>query len=162
MLLGVGLDALVLVGVAEEPSGLVISHDVAGLRIDRETSRVSMDAGVSATDEALRAHEGDVIIATGALGMLGHQAASIVANNVFPSAQGGLRVIMGGRNLKYLKMSSESPRRQATTLKARITASCDVAIEGNLLTASEKNYPGFALWPAPDLVGYAASQRFAG
>lgn len=162
MLLGVGLDAVVLVGVAEEPSGLVISHDAAGLRVDRETSRVSVDAGVWATDEALRAHEGDVIIATGALGMLGHQAASIVVNNGFPSAQGGLGAVMGGMNLKYLKMSSESPHRQATTLQARITASYDVAIEGNPLTASEKNYPGFALWPEPDLVGYAASQRFAG
>ncbi len=162
MLLSLGLDAVVLVGVAETPSGLLLRHDGTGLTIELESSRVASDAGVWATDEALRTAEEDVIIATGALGMMGHQAASIVINTGFPSAQGGLGAVMGQMSLKYVKLSTRLPHLKPTPVQARITASYIKAIEGNPLTRSEKNFPGFALWPAPNLVGYAASQRFAG
>jgi aldehyde:ferredoxin oxidoreductase len=94
--------------------------------------------------------------------MAGHQAASVVVNNGFPSAQGGLGAVFGQMNLKYLVLSGPPDTLQPTPTQTRVTEDYAAAIDGNPLTASERDYPGFALWPAPELVGYAGSQRFGG
>jgi aldehyde:ferredoxin oxidoreductase len=162
MLLRLGLDALVLQGRASAVSGLRISLDGKGLRAELERSVVDSGLGVWATDGALRQSSDDVIATTGELGMDGHPAASVVVNNGFPSAQGGLGAVLGTMNLKYLVLTAPQNDLLPTPTQTRITEGYVAAIDGNPLTASERNYPGFALWPAAELVGYAGSQRFAG
>ena len=162
MLLRLGLDALVLQGQAGAVSGLRISVDGQGVSAELERSVVDSRLGVWATDSALRQSDDDVIATTGELGMVGHQAASVVVNNGFPSAQGGLGAVLGTMNLKYLVLTAPRQDLLPTPTQARITEDYARAIDGNPLTASERNYPGFALWPAAELVGYAGSQRFAG
>lgn len=162
MLLKLGLDALVLLGRAQEPSGFRISGDGDAVTAEVEPSAVDSTLGVWATDSALRLAHHDVIITTGELGMTGHQAASIVVNNGFPTAQGGLGAVLGTMNLKYVVLSATHGTLTPSPTQARITDDYAAAIDGNPLTASERNYPGFALWPAADLVGYAGSGRFAG
>jgi aldehyde:ferredoxin oxidoreductase len=162
MLLRLGLDALVLQGRASAVSGIRISLDGKGLRAELERSVVDSGLGVWATDGALRQSSDDVIATTGELGMDGHPAASVVVNNGFPSAQGGLGAVLGTMNLKYLVLTAPQNDLLPTPTQTRITEGYVAAIDGNPLTASERNYPGFALWPAAELVGYAGSQRFAG
>jgi aldehyde:ferredoxin oxidoreductase len=162
MLLRLGLDALVIQGRASAPSGLRISLEGTGVTATLEASIVDIAGGVWATDSALRRSDDDVIATTGELGMAGHQAASVVVNNGFPTAQGGLGAVFGQMNLKYLVLSGPPDTLQPTPTQTRVTEDYAAAIDGNPLTASERDYPGFALWPAPELVGYAGSQRFAG
>jgi aldehyde:ferredoxin oxidoreductase len=162
MLLRLGLDALVIQGRAGAASGLKISVDGQDVSAEVERSVVDSGLGVWATDSALRHSDDDVIATTGELGMAGHPAASIVVNNGFPSAQGGLGAVLGTMNLKYLVLTAPPKNLLPTPIQTRITQDYTAAIDGNPLTASERNYPGFALWPAPELVGYAGSQRFAG
>ncbi len=162
MLLKLGLDALVLHGRADALSGFRISSDDQGLTAERESSVVEGSRGVWATDSALRRSGDEVIATTGELGMAGHQAASVVVNNGFPTAQGGLGALLGVMNLKYVVLSAPQKNLAPTPAQAKITDDYDAAIDSNPLTASERNYPGFALWPAPELVGYAGSGRFAG
>ena len=161
-LLKLGLDAVVLHGKAQTPSGLTISIDDDKLVTKLELSAVDPALGVWATDGALRRSGDDVIMTTGELGMAGHPAASIVVNNGFPTAQGGLGAVLGAMKLKYLVLTAPQRELRPTPTQARITANYDAAIDGNPLTASERDYPGFALWPASELVGYAGSQRFSG
>lgn len=161
-LLKLGLDALVLQGKAQAPSGFRISRNGDDLAAEREPSAVDPTLGVWATDSALRRSNHDVIITTGELGMIGHHAASIVVNNGFPTAQGGLGALLGAMNLKYLVLSGKNETLVPTPTQTTITEDYVAAIDGNPLTASERNYPGFALWPSPELVGYAGSGRFAG
>jgi aldehyde:ferredoxin oxidoreductase len=162
MVLRLGLDALVLQGRANALSGLRISTEGAELTARLEPSVVDRALGVWATDKALRQSDDDVIVTTGELGMGAHPAASVVVNNGFPSAQGGLGAVLGTMNLKYVVLSAPQRKLQPTPAQTRITDDYSAAIDGNPLTASERNYPGFALWPGPELVGYAGSQRFAG
>ncbi|MCF8549455.1 MAG: hypothetical protein K9G09_00955 [Pontimonas sp.] len=161
-LLKLGLDALVLHGKAQTVSGLRISIDDEELVTRLELSVVDPALGVWATDGALRHTKNDVVMTTGELGMTGHPAAAIVVNNGFPTAQGGLGAVLGAMNLKYLVLTAPPRELRPTPTQARITADYAAAIDGNPLTASERDYPGFALWPAPELVGYAGSQRFTG
>lgn len=162
MLLRLGLDALVVHGRADVLSGLRISIESAELSAHLEPSAVDRALGVWATDRALRRSDDDVIATTGELGMGSHPAASVVVNNGFPSAQGGLGAAFGAMNLKYVVLSAPQSTPHPTPTQTRITADYAAAIGGNPLTASERDYPGFALWPAPELVGYAGSQRFGG
>ena len=162
MLLRMGLDALVLQGRASAVSGVRIAIDGSGLRAELESSVVDSRLGVWATDSALRESSDDVIATTGELGMAGHPAASVVVNNGFPSAQGGLGAVLGTLNLKYLVLSAAQKDLLPSPTQSRVTQGYAVAIDGNPLTASERNYPGFAMWPAAELAGYAGSQRFAG
>lgn len=161
-LLRLGLDALVLHGEAQTASGVRIFIDAEELVTKLESAAVDPALSVWATDRALRHNGDDVIITTGELGMAGHPAASIVVDNGFPTAQGGLGAVLGAMNLKYLVLTPPQNELRPTPTQARITADYAAAIDGNPLTASERDYPGFALWPAPELVGYAGSQRFTG
>ena len=162
MVLRLGLDALVVHGRADELSGLRVSNEGSELTARLEPSVVDRALGVWATDRALRQSDDDVIATTGELGMGAHPAASVVVNNGFPSAQGGLGAVLGTMNLKYVVLSALQGKLLPTPTQTRITDDYAAAIDGNPLTASERDYPGFAMWPAPELVGYAGSQRFAG
>jgi aldehyde:ferredoxin oxidoreductase len=162
MLLRLDLDAIVLRGRANDISGVKISLEGNALAVACERSVVDSTLGVWATDGALRQGDDDVILTTGELGMDTHPGASIVVNNGFPTAQGGLGAVFGSMKLKYVTLRAQNTAPAPTPVQARITGEYDSAIDGNPLTASERNYPGFALWPSAELVGYAASSRFAG
>lgn len=162
MLLRLGLDVLVLVGAAPEVSGVRVSSGGGLQGVVIEWPRVSVDEGVWATDTITRDSPNDVVLTTGGLGMASHPAASIVVNSGFPSAQGGLGAVFGQMNLKYVVLASAQRSALPTAIQARITEDYARVIDTNPLTKSEKDYPGFALWPSSDLVGYAGSQRFAG
>jgi aldehyde:ferredoxin oxidoreductase len=162
MLLRLGLDVLVLLGAAPEVSGVRVSGGSGAQGAIIERPRVRVDEGVWATDTRVRESSDDVVLTTGSLGMASHPAASIVVNSGFPTTQGGLGAVFGQMNLKYVVLASAQAPALPTATQARITDAYAQAIDGNPLTKSEKDYPGFALWPSRDLVGYAGSQRFAG
>ena len=158
-LLGCGLDAVVILGQTKRSLGLVVGP---GGQVEWEESRVSDSAGVWETDEALRGDPRELIISTGALGMAQHPAASIVVNNGFPTTQGGLGACMGALGVKYVRLHSPVPPTPPTAVQARATADYASKIQGNPLTRSEFEAPGFGMWSDPTLVGYAGTEGFSG
>ena len=157
-----GLDAIVVTGVAQETLGLDISGPSDQLRVKWELSRAAKDATVWSADARVRSSPGDVVLTTGRLGMAGHQAASIVANNGFPTTQGGLGAVLGHHNLKYIWCHGLDHPAEMTERERSITEDYEAAIEANPLTKSEKDLPGFAFWPTEKLVGYVGSDGFSG
>jgi len=113
------------------------------------------------TDEAVRRSVDDVVLATGKWGMAQHSGASIVANRGFSTAQGGLGAVMGSMNLKYIVLRGGGLSHPPTEEEKRLTSEYEALIDSNPLTKSERDYPGFALWPSPELHGYAASGGFS-
>ena len=158
-LLRCGLDAVVMIGQTKSLSGLVIGP---GGRVGWEESRVSGSAGVWDTDKALRGDPSELIITTGALGMAQHAAASIVVNNGFPTTQGGLGARLGSLGVKYVRFHSLLTAASATVTQARATEDYAAKIQGNPLTRSEFEAPGFGMWSDPTLVGYAGTEGFSG
>ena len=156
------LDAIVVTGVAQETLGLVISGPADQVTVEWELSRAAKDATVWAADAGVRSSPEDVVLTTGRLGMAGHPAASIVANNGFPTTQGGLGAVLGHHNLKYIWCHDLDHPAEMTERERSITKDYEAAIEANPLTKSERDLPGFAFWPTEELVGYAGSDGFSG
>jgi aldehyde:ferredoxin oxidoreductase len=156
------LDALVISGIAPETAGLEITGPSDDLTLRWEPSQVPPGATVWEVDSHLRSSAQDVIITTGRLGMASHPAASIVANNGFPTTQGGLGAVLGLLNLKYIRVHQLGAPANPSELERQVTAEYDRAIDTNPLTKSEKDLPGFAVWPSADLLGYAGSDGFSG
>ena len=158
-LLRCGLDAVVLLGQTKRPSGLVVGP---GGQVEWEESRVPGSAGVWETDEDLREEASELIITTGALGMAQHPAASIVVNNGFPTTQGGMGARLGSLGVKYVRFHTLPEPESPTVVQARASADYASRIQGNPLTRSEYEAPGFGMWSDPSLVGYAGTEGFSG
>jgi aldehyde:ferredoxin oxidoreductase len=156
-----GLSALVVIGRASHLAGLVVAPVASNDAVEWVDSVVEGEASVWHTDEAVRGSVDDVVLATGKWGMAQHYGASIVANRGFPSAQGGLGAVMGAMNLKYIVLRSGGLSPLPSEKEKRLTSEYEALIDANPLTKSERDYPGFALWPAPELHGYAASGGFS-
>ncbi len=158
----VGLDAIVIIGVANKPVGIICEGYGENVVTSMTDASSLASRDVFATDFALRSSPGDTVITTGALGMATHPAASVVTNRGFPTTQGGLGAVLGGLLVKHLVLRGTEEIPPATDTERRITRDYADAIAGNPLTSSEKNYPGFAMWMAGDLVGYQGSPGFSG
>ena len=159
-LIALGIDALVLQGRAPQISGLVVKPSADGVVLEWAESLAMKDATVWETDDAVRVSESDVILAIGQPGMNQHPGASIVTNRGFPSAQGGLGAVMGALNVKYIAIRAGAFTRTQTETEGRLTREYEQRIDSNPLTKSERDLPGFALWPSPDLHGYAGPGDF--
>lgn len=155
------LSALVVTGRASHLAGLVIDPTAPDDAIEWVHSLSEREATVWHTDEAVRRSVDDVVLATGKWGMAQHSGASIVANRGFPSAQGGLGAVMGAMNLKYIVLRGGVASHRPSEAEQRLTEEYEALIDSNPLTKSEREYPGFALWPSPELHGYAASGGFS-
>ncbi len=121
-----------------------------------------VDSEVFGTDSLLRESPGDVVITTGSRGMAGHPAASIVTNCGFPTSQGGLGAVCGQLGLKALVLREGGVELAATPLESDITTRYRDSIDTNPLAQSERDYPGFGLWPSKGALGYASSDGFSG
>lgn len=157
-----GVDAMVITGQAPTPLGVACEGHGGGITVSVTDAGDLSAHSVSAKHSVLETSPSDVILTTGPLGMAGNPAASVVVNRGFPTTQGGLGAVFGHLGLDHLVLrgSGEAPSR--TEVEAKITGAYEAAIPGNPLTASERNYPGFAMWMGDDLVGYAASPGFSG
>lgn len=156
------LDAIVFVGRSETPQGLRLSG--RGDTAWGEWISAAGNETLSVWDKDLlvRASPTDVILTTGPLGMATHRAASIVVNRGFPTTQGGLGAVFGYLGLDHVLLRGDRSLPPQSALHREVTRGYEENIAGNPLTASERNNPGFAMWPGPDLVGYAASPGFSG
>jgi len=155
------LDVVVVAGAGPAAQGLQISG--SGDTVDcqwREGTQGHLS--VWEKDALLRRDHSDVIMTTGPLGMAQNPAASLVVNCGFPTSQGGLGAVWGRLGLDHMVLVGDGPAPAATDLEHSVTLDYTSRIARNPLTASEKNTPGFALWPGPGLVGYAASPEFSG
>ena len=154
-----GIDAIVVLGRASVPSGWVLHGEGA---VTMEESVVPVAASVWETDQALREDPSELIITTGGLGMSDHPAASIVVNNGFPTTQGGLGGVLGELGLKYLRCVNLPPVASPSVAQEKATSEYAAAIQGNPLTRSEYEAPGFGFWTDPTLAGYAGTEGFSG
>lgn len=157
-----GIDALAVVGASSSLQGLVLRGFGDHVSLSWESARVPADSAVWETDTAVRGEAADCVLTTGALGMDGHGAASVVVNNGFPTTQGGVGARLGALNLKYIVLGGSGEIPQPSPAESSATAAYEAALMANPLTRSEREYPGFAMWPAAELVGYAATRGFAG
>lgn len=156
-----GVSAIVVIGASTRPTGLVIQGSMPRTSITWVDSVAPPEATVWETDDLVRLSPDDTVVTTGKWGMAKHKAASIVTNQGYPSAQGGLGAVMGELNIKYIHCHdgewSLDPRVSEKTLTEEYAS----RIDSNPLTQSERDYPGFALWPTASLHGYAASGGFS-
>lgn len=157
-----GLDVLVLSGSSATAVTAELSGQGQSWALSISDASPVAHHGVFATDKALRHHVDDIIITTGPWGMNGHPAASVVTNCGFPTAQGGLGAVLGALGLKALVLRSDAPTPSASPLQQRITEEYAAGIDSNPLAASERDYPGFGLWPSEQALGYAGSGGFSG
>lgn len=157
-----GLDAVVLSGSAASPLTLELSRQDEEWALSVTDASTVVDQGVFATDAALRHHPDDIIMTTGPWGMNRHPAASVVTNCGFPTSQGGLGAVWGALGLKALVLRASAPALSASPLQQRITTTYVAGIDSNPLAASERDYPGFGLWPSAQALGYAGSGGFSG
>lgn len=157
-----GVDAIVISGRAAEATGITCEGFGETLTTSFDAAGAVASLEVGQKDNTLRTSQSDIVITTGTVGMAEHPAASVVINRGFPTTQGGCGAVLGRLRLSHLVFRGHGSIPPATELEHRVTASYDAAIAGNPLTASEKNYPGFAMWVAQDLVGYQASPEFSG
>jgi aldehyde:ferredoxin oxidoreductase len=177
-----GLEAVLIYGHAAEPVTVQLSaggpaeqsgqqHDNSHkahardpVSVDGEflDARGYVESEVFDTDSLLRHGPDDVVITTGSRGMAGHPAASIVTNCGFPTSQGGLGAVCGQLGLKALVLQEGGVEPVATPLESDITTGYRDSIDSNPLAQSERDYPGFGLWPSEGAVGYASSDGFSG
>ena len=156
-----GVSAIVVIGTSTQPSGLVIEGSVPHTSITWVDSVAAPQATVWETDALVRLSPDDTVVTTGKWGMAKHKAASIVTNQGYPSAQGGLGAVMGEMNIKYIHCHSGEPAGKSTASEKTLTEEYVSRIDSNPLTQSERDYPGFALWPTAALHGYVASGGFS-
>jgi len=173
-----GVDAVVIHGHSTDPVTVQLgpgeprsqqanphqadSPDPVGVRAEFLDASGYVDSEVFDTDSLLREGPNDVVITTGSRGMAGHPAASIVTNCGFPSSQGGLGALCGQLGLKALVLRQGGVDLVATSLESDITAGYRESIDSNPLAVSERDYPGFGLWPSKGALGYASSDGFSG
>jgi len=177
-----GLDAVVIYGHSTDPVTVQLravspakqsgqQHDNSRKAQARDSALVDgefldasgyVESEVFDTDSLLRHGPDDVVITTGSRGMAGHPAASIVTNCGFPTSQGGLGAVCGQLGLKALVLREGGVDLVATALESDITTGYRESIDSNPLAASERDYPGFGLWPSKGALGYASSDGFSG
>ena len=157
-----GVDAIVVMGAARAPVGITCEGAGDALTTTITSAENLVGHNVFATDDALRTSPLDTVITTGVLGMSEHPAASVVTNRGFPTTQGGVGAVFGRLRLHHLVLRGTATIPAASDVERRVTSDYEAAIAGNPLTASEKNYPGFAMWMAADLVGYQGSPGYSG
>jgi aldehyde:ferredoxin oxidoreductase len=157
-----GIDAVVIIGVATGPVGIVCEGFGDSLTTTITDATHLEAVNVFATDDALRTSPHDIVITTGVWGMAEHPGASVVTNRGFPTTQGGLGAVCGRLRLNHLVLRGSGQIPAASEQEQRITDDYEAAIAGNPLTSSEKNFPGFAMWVSGDLVGYQGSPGFSG
>lgn len=157
-----GLDAIIIVGRSDTPIGLDLRGcgDVIAWAMD-DAGQVS-ESDVWESDRALRRSTLDVVVTTGIYGMAEHPAASIVINGGFPTTQGGLGAVLGRLKISHILLAGDGHPPVASPLEKEITARYAASMWQNPLTRSERDYPGFAMWPGAGLAGYAASPGFSG
>lgn len=157
-----GLDAVVVTGRSTSPMMVELYDSSDGLELTVTDASDDLENGVFATDALLRREDKDVIITTGRWGMARHPAASLVTNCGFPTSQGGLGALWGALGLKALVLRSVAPGVAGTALHKDISDGYATRIDSNPLAASERDYPGFGLWPSEEALGYAGSAGFSG
>jgi aldehyde:ferredoxin oxidoreductase len=150
------------VGTSTTPTGVVCEGNGLDIEVSFSDASGTTTERVFAKDRALRGAPEDVILTTGPSGMARHPGASIVVNRGFPTTQGGLGAVFGQMGLDHLILRGTGGIPRQSALEKQVTDAYEAAIPGNPLTASERNYPGFAMWVGDDLVGYAASPAFSG
>lgn len=160
-LLSLGLAAMVIRGVANQPTTVTVTED-EDVAVSFDDATDYRDRSVFDTDAELRDVPDDVVMCTGEWGMKAHPAASIVTNCGFPTSQGGLGGVFGQLGLKAVVFRPGGNLPVATPTEQRITQGYAARIDANPLAASERDYPGFGLWPSEGALGYAGSGGFSG
>jgi aldehyde:ferredoxin oxidoreductase len=158
-LLGVNLEAIVLMGKAQNLIGISIevendklnvafnsAKDLAGLDVWKTTDAVLKQHGEHSTVAAISEH-----------GESQSLAASVVVDHGFATSCGGLGGQAGSLNLKYLVLPKATEISNETINK--VTADYLSGLKDNPLTLSEYQ-EGFSLWIQPQLAGYQAGNNF--
>lgn len=152
------LDAIVIYNCATSLTGLEIEYNNSPNVIFLGAAKLK-GASVWETSQKSRSDNRITTLAIGKPGESQALAASIVCDNGFATAQGGLGAVFGRMNLKYLSLFGRLKSHSNETIK-QITTNYRNAISKNPLTKAEFEAPGFGLWANSSLAGYMAGNNF--
>jgi aldehyde:ferredoxin oxidoreductase len=140
-----GFDALIISGVAERPTGLLIDDGrVSFFDTDEEWG---MTVG-QATDSLEKRYGDDVDVAT--IGPAGENLvrfASIVSSRTHQAQRMGMGAVMGSKRLKSIVLKGgQLPPISDQDAFERINETFARDMETNILSRWQKDLPGFAVW----------------
>jgi aldehyde:ferredoxin oxidoreductase len=157
-LYSIKIDALAFINKSKE---LVGAEIYGGKFLEFEFPSAKHLAGKSVwqTDQAVRGDNSLSVLAISGYGENQVAAASVVSDNGFATAQGGIGAILGRMNLKYVNLKGDRDSYLAPVV-GQVTKKYIQGMSSNPLTKSELEAPGFGLWANKNLVGYMAGNNF--
>ena len=154
----IGVDAIALTNKAKSLTGIELT-DRGFLEFNFPKAKKLKGYSVWKTINKIKNENTLTSLAISEFGEKQSLGASVVSDYGFATSQGGIGAVFGRMNIKYLTIAGVAKRSVHPGVK-KVTDKYIAGLEGNPLTKSEHDAPGFGIWANKSLTGYMAGKNF--